>query len=67
MSFSGISHTLFIDCILSPWEQPFVRIKDTKKTGNDWKDVGAVIVDSGKIHELIRVLKGIEKEIKNYE
>lgn len=64
--FLSDNHLLFIDAMISQWEKPFIRIKESKKVLGEWKDMGAIIIDPEKIPELMPKLQNIEKRMSEY-
>ena len=66
--FLSKNHVLFIDTMINPWGKPFIRIKESKRnpiTG-EWEDIGAILVDSKRIKDLIQKLVKIEESIEKY-
>ena len=62
------NHILFIDVMVNPWGEPFIRVKESKRnplTG-DFEDIGAVLIDESKIEEFIKKLKNISKKLEKY-
>jgi len=61
------NHRLFIDIFVSSFGQPFLRIKDRKKTKTgEEEDVGAIIINKDKVKELAEKLLKIEPHLKDY-
>jgi DNA-binding transcriptional ArsR family regulator len=66
--FLSENHVLFVDAMINPWGNPFVRIKESKRIPgtNDWDTVGAVLVDNKRINELADKLNSIKSKLKEY-
>ena len=59
-------HILYLDTFISPFRDPFVRIKEVKKEGNDWRHVGDIMITKEKLKNVINFLKNVESNINNY-
>lgn len=57
------SHTLFLDTFVSPFNEPFLRIKETKIIDGKWKSIGNIIITKEKLPDVIDFLKQLEAEI----
>ncbi len=57
------SHTLFLDTFVSPFNEPFLRIKETKIVDGKWKPIGNIIVTKEKLGDMIDFLKQLKAEI----
>lgn len=62
------NHILFIDAMVNPWGEPFIRVKETKKrpNSNDWEDVGAIMVDENSVGEFIEKVNSISENLGGY-
>jgi len=60
-------HTLFIDCMISAWGEPFIRIKDRKKTDKGGEDVGAIIINKNKVKEVASKLMKMAPKLETYK
>jgi len=61
------THTLFLDTFMSPFNQPYLRIKETKVVEGKWKDIGNVMITKDKLDEMIAFLQKLKSEIENYQ
>jgi len=59
----GKNHYLFIDTFVSPFGERFARLKETKKIGNDWKNIGNVIVTKDVLKNVSEFLGKISNKI----
>ena len=57
------SHTLFLDTFVSPFNELFLRIKETKIIDGKWKSMGNIIITKEKLSDVIDFLKQLEAEI----
>ena len=57
------NHTLFVDTFVTAFGENFVRIKETKKEGDEWKNMGNIIITKDKISEVREILKKIEENL----
>jgi predicted ArsR family transcriptional regulator len=57
------NHTLFLDTLVSPFNEPFLRIKETKVIDGKWQSVGNIIITKEKLPEVIDFLKQLKSEI----
>ena len=60
------NHILFLDTVISPVKEPFIRIKEAKREGDQWKHVGDVMITKDKLNEVIKILKAVEENIEIY-
>lgn len=60
------SHVLFLDTFISPFREPFIRIKEVKKEGEKWKHVGDIMITRDKLKNVINFLKKVEANIDEY-
>jgi len=60
-------HILFLDVMINPWGKPFIRIKESKKIGERWEDIGAIIIDKKSVNKLIDKLKMMSKHLDEYQ
>jgi len=61
-------HTLFLDTFYSPapFNEAFLRIKETKKSEGEWKVVGNVMITKDKLGEVIEFLTNLKDHIEQY-
>jgi len=67
--FLSENHVLFIDTMVNPWGKPFIRIKESKRnpiTG-EWEAIGAILVDSKRINELVQKLIKIGESMEKHK
>ena len=57
------SHTLFLDTFVSPFNEPFLRIKETKIIDGKWRPVGNIIITKDKLDDVIAFLNQLKAEI----
>ena len=57
-------HYIFIDSFISPFGQPFIRIKDTKKRNGKWEPFGDVMITKDKLKDVIGFLKEVSKNVE---
>ena len=56
-------HTIWVDSLTNRYGDSYVRLKETKRTGEEWREMGAIIVDPEKISELIQKLSALKDNI----
>jgi len=61
------SHTLFLDTFVSPFNEPYLRIKETKIVDGRWKAIGNVMITKEKLDEVIEFLQTLKSEIGVYQ
>ena len=59
----GKNHTLFIDTFVSPFGERFVRLKESKKIEDEWKNIGSVIITKEILKEVSGFLNKVETNI----
>jgi hypothetical protein len=59
------SHTLYLDTLVSPdpFNEPFLRIKETKMINGKWAAIGNVIISKEKLGEVIEFMQTLKEEI----
>jgi DNA-binding transcriptional ArsR family regulator len=60
------NHILFLDTFVSSFGEPFIRIKEAKREGNRWTNVGDVMITKNKIDDVIGFLKKVSMNIEKY-
>jgi DNA-binding transcriptional ArsR family regulator len=60
------NHLLFLDTFVSTFNKPFIRIKEVKREGDDWKHVGDIMITKEKLHAVIKFLQEVELNINVY-
>lgn len=56
-------HTIWVDALTNRYGDSYVRLKENKRTGDEWREMGAIIVDPDKIPELIQKLSALKANI----
>ena len=60
------THILFLDTFISPFGEPFIRIKEVKKKGDKWITFGEVMITKECIEDVKKFLETIKKHIDEY-
>lgn len=60
------SHILFLDTFVSQFGEPFIRIKEAKKSENEWKTFGEIMITKDKIKDVMGFLENVQKNIESY-
>lgn len=60
-------HALFLDTFISPFGEPFIRIKETKKKDEVWNTFGEIMITKDKIDDVIVYLEKVKKNIDKYK
>lgn len=60
------NHILFLDTFVSPFGEPFIRIKEAKKSENEWKTFGEVMITKDKLKDVMTFLINVQKNIETY-
>lgn len=60
------NHILFLDTFVSSFGEPFIRIKEAKREGDRWTNVGDVMITKDKLENVIGFLKKVSSNIDNY-
>lgn len=58
---------LFLDIFRSPWGDPYIRIKESKRKGERWEDRGAVIISKDKVGEVVKQLQKLKANMAKLE
>lgn len=61
-------HVIFIDAMINPWGQPFIRIKESKRNSltNEWETVGAVLISKNCIDDFLKQLAAVSGNLDKY-
>ena len=57
---------LFLDTFISPFGEPFIRIKETTNKSGNWEKFGEVMVTKDKIDDVIKFLENVKGDIDKY-
>ncbi len=60
------THILFLDTFISPFGEPFIRIKEVKKKGDKWVTFGEVMITKERIEDVKEFLETIKRHIDIY-
>ncbi len=60
------NHILFLDTFVSPFGEPFIRIKEAKKKEDRWETFGEIMITKDKIKDIMSFLDIVQKNIQNY-
>jgi len=56
-------HTIWVDALTNRYGDSYVRLKENRRMGDEWREMGAIIVDPDKIPELIQKLNALKDNI----
>lgn len=59
--------TLFIDTLIAPFGEKFVRVKQTKLIEGKWQSVGNIIITRDKLKEFVGKLGNITDQIETVQ
>lgn len=57
---------LFADTFISPFGDPFIRLKETKKKEGNWTKFGEIMITKEKLNDVVTFLQKVRDELKNY-
>uniref|UniRef100_A0A7C3J4V5 ArsR family transcriptional regulator n=1 Tax=Candidatus Methanomethylicus mesodigestus TaxID=1867258 RepID=A0A7C3J4V5_9CREN len=60
-------HTLYLDTFISPFNEPYLRIKETKMMQGKWKVIGNVMITKDRLCEVIDFLTELKDKIGQYQ
>ena len=58
------NHVLFVYALTNRYGTPYIRMKESRKVQNEWKDMGVVIISPEKVKELLRKLNAIYSSVE---
>jgi len=61
-----MNQKLYLDIFRSPWGDPYIRVKESKRQGEQWVDKGAIIISQKAVDEFITKLEALKKNLKEY-